>query len=30
MSPDEIAKFILQIYNLPKTMEVSEIIINRK
>jgi len=30
MSPDEIAKFILQIYNLPKNMEVSEVIINRK
>lgn len=30
MDTDDIAKFILQIYNLPKNMEVSEIIINRK
>jgi short-subunit dehydrogenase len=30
MDTDDIARFILQIYNLPKNMEVSEIIINRK
>lgn len=30
MDTDEIARFIYQIYNLPKNMEVSEIIINRK
>lgn len=30
MSPDEIAKFIFQIFQLPKSMEVSEVIINRK
>jgi uncharacterized protein len=30
MSADDIASFILQIYHLPKNMEVSEVIINRK
>jgi uncharacterized protein len=30
MSPDDIARFILQIYQLPKNMEISEVIINRK
>ncbi len=30
MSSDDIAKFILQIYQLPKNMEISEVIINRK
>ena len=30
MSADDIAQFIFQIYNLPKNMEVSEVIINRK
>lgn len=30
MNTNEIAEFIFQIYNLPKNMEVSEIIINRK
>ncbi len=30
MTPDDIARFILQIYHLPKNMEVSEVIINRK
>ena len=30
MTPDDIAKFILQILELPKNMEVSDIILNRK
>ena len=30
MDTSEVARFIFQIYNLPKNMEVSEIIINRK
>lgn len=30
MNPEDIAKFMLQILGLPKSMEVSEIVINRK
>lgn len=30
MNTDDIAKFIMQIYALPKNIEVSEVIINRK
>ena len=30
MNTDDIAQLVFQIYNLPKNMEVSEIIINRK
>ncbi len=30
LSTGEVAKFIMSIYQLPKNMEVSEIIINRK
>jgi len=30
MSPDDIATFIFQVFQLPKSMEISEVIINRK
>lgn len=30
MSPDELARFIIQILELPKNMEVSEVIVNRR